>query len=631
MKRRITDIADSITPQALVDLANGLRLGVVIADHDGMVSEVNPSAAGVFRPGRTVFQSAVSPADFQDSWTQLPVGGVVPVRIAVERGDRRHWLDAVVLRSSPASTILVYRDITIKLDAQEELLRERGFYRSLLGQLGVGLALLDTDLNILWVNEIAAAMFSGPMAEGHDKCYEIMSGSAGPCNGCPVTAALQSGEVSSAEVRLRDASGRDRVFRTVAAPVKDFRGRIEQVSLVIEDVTLERNREDEYRTRLEKDVRDKTRDLEESNRRLRMLDRVKEEFLANITHELRTPLVSGIGYIELMLQGGAGDITPAAREGLEISHRNLLRLVGLIEDLLTYTRLSSGREEILREPLDLSRLVRDCVSDVTVRPEFAPGLLLDLDISESLPRVWADADKIYRVVSNLVANAVKFAGSPPHVRVSASSSDDAVLVSVEDNGPGIPPEERSRVFERFHRGSAAVKGGRRGAGIGLSLVAQILQAHNSSLDIRDSLLGGAAMSFALPVVSDPAAGPPPGPSGLTTVLIIDDDSEVAGLLGVALRDVGCSVCFARPGDWRPALLAETSPSLVLLDMGLDPAVSLGLLEQVRRSSDLPVIVMSSGADAASESAASSFGAAALLRKPFAISALTSLVADIAGK
>ncbi|HHN46866.1 MAG TPA: PAS domain-containing sensor histidine kinase, partial [Planctomycetes bacterium] len=468
MKRRLADVAYSITPETLVDLADGLRLGIVIVDADGTVGEVNAAAAPVFRPGANLFEAITSPDDIRRRWDELKVGELDCARIAVERNERRRWLETVFLRQAAAFGMFVFRDITIKLDAQEELLRERSFYRTLLGQLGVGLMLIDRGMHILWVNEIAANLLSKAPEPGCETCFAILTGGGVPCAYCPAVRAFETGEVSSGEVCVLDKDGASRIMHLVAAPIRDYRGRVEQVSLVMEDVTEKRKFENEYRERLEREVERKTRDLNESNRRLRMLDKMKDEFLANVTHELRTPLVSGIGYIELLLQGGGGPLHPQAREGLDISHRNLLRLVGLIEDLLTFARISTGREDMQREPVDIARMIRECASDLTIRTAGRRKLSVTVEIDDNLPPVYADTDKLFRVITNLLSNAEKFAAREGRVHIRARRSGGEAEVAVEDNGPGIPVEERELVFERFHRGTVAVKAGTYGTGIGLS-------------------------------------------------------------------------------------------------------------------------------------------------------------------
>jgi signal transduction histidine kinase len=624
MKRKITDIADTIGPEALVDLADGLRLGVVIVSSDGTISEVSPPAAGIFRPKTNIFEIIASPADLRAQWEEVPLGDVNTTRISVISSGRRHWLDTVMMRLSGEHTMFVFRDVTIKLDAQEELLRERAFYRSLLGQLGVGLMLVDPEMHVLWVNDVAANMLSKPLEPGTSRCTDLLSCGEAACRECPAVKTRETGETSGGEVRIHDTKEGERILHIVAAPIKDYRGRVEQMSLVLEDVTEKKTREDEYRERLEKEVELKTRDLEVTNRRLRMLDRMKEEFLANITHELRTPLVSGIGYIELMLQGGAGVMPPGARDGLEISHKNLLRLVGLIEDLLTYTRLSAGHEEIQREAVDISRMVRECASDLSIRSAGKRDLQVSLEMDEEPRVVWVDADKIYRVIANLLANAEKFTGEGAKVLVKVHRVGGEVEVSVEDNGPGIPDDERELVFEHFQRGSVAKKGRSQGAGIGLSLVRQILEAHNSRIEVRESTLGGAAMVFRLPAVG--AGGVPETRVSAepATVLIADNDAEVSGLLRVALEDVGYRVYTETISGKVMPHIKGGFPDVVVLDCDVSGTEALNLLTDIRALSNVPVIAMCGACTPETIEKLGKMGAE-VLRKPFPIASLTGLV------
>jgi signal transduction histidine kinase len=243
-------------------------------------------------------------------------------------------------------------------------------------------------------------------------------------------------------------------------------------------------------------------ELFRANRELRELNQMKDQFLANCSHELKTPLVSGMGYVDLLLSGGMGHLDPRQEKGLKIAHRNLERLLGLIENLLALAKARFRPEELRIARFDLRPLFVECVESLRARARKK-----SLRVKTTLPRgrVWIDGDerKIHSVITNVLANAEKFTPDEARIEIRVfGAKDGKVRVTVTDNGVGIP-EEKAEI--QPFRTTTDLRYA--GMGIGLTLARQILQAHQCDISLERGPRGGARVHFDLPT-SD---GRPPAP------------------------------------------------------------------------------------------------------------------------
>jgi len=236
--------------------------------------------------------------------------------------------------------------------------------------------------------------------------------------------------------------------------------------------------------------------------RIKQLERTREEFVANVSHELRTPLSLIRGYVETLLDG--------ARENPELTtkflgtiQRNAERLQFLIEDLLTISELESGRLTMSEQRLLLGSLVDKVIDDLRADAS-ARGTTVLNEVPELL--VHADPDRLQQVLGNLVGNALKYGRQGGLVKIGAEENqDEQVHVWVQDDGPGIPAEALSRVFERFYRVDKARSREAGGTGLGLSIVKHIVQSHGGTVWATSEPGKGATFHFTIP-------SHPPGPS-----------------------------------------------------------------------------------------------------------------------
>jgi signal transduction histidine kinase len=290
--------------------------------------------------------------------------------------------------------------------------------------------------------------------------------------------------------------GQDCTFLVVRYPVVDGAGNRFAVGAIYVDISRQKRVEEE----------------------LRELDRLKGEFVATVSHELRTPLTSISGYAELLL---VGDEDPAHRRMIEVIDRNSRRLLTLVEDLLTLSRVDSGVLTRMDDVVDLADLVRS--AEAVLQPALvAAGVNLEALIPAGLPPVLGNRSQLERVLLNLLSNAVKFSKPGATVTVSAELVERDVLLAVRDTGMGIPEEEQPQLFTRFFRTAEARRRAIQGTGLGLAVVREIVERHHGAVGVRSALGEGTTMTVSLPAPrrsgdGDPSTASPrsatPAPAG----------------------------------------------------------------------------------------------------------------------
>jgi signal transduction histidine kinase len=266
-------------------------------------------------------------------------------------------------------------------------------------------------------------------------------------------------------LEVGDAKGQVRYYLPHAVPIVDADKHLLGVTLVLGDVT-----------------------------NLRRLDEMKSGLLSVVSHELKTPLTSMRMAMHLLLEERIGTLNPKQAELLTAARDDSDRLHKIIGELLDMGRLESGRVEMELQPHSAQELISEAL-----RPQEAAyhdhGVKTEVEIPEDLPRVLADPARIDHVFSNLLDNALKFTPPGGQVRLSAEMDDGMVRFAVEDSGPGISPEHLSRVFDRFYRVTGPGQPG--GAGLGLAIAKEIVQAHGGQIEVTSQVGKGSRFSFTL--------------------------------------------------------------------------------------------------------------------------------------
>lgn len=240
--------------------------------------------------------------------------------------------------------------------------------------------------------------------------------------------------------------------------------------------------------------------------RLKRLERVRSEFVANVSHELRTPVTIIKGFTDTLVDDHEG-LDPATRgRFLEKVQRHTGRLHAMLEDLLVLTQLESGAEPDRRARISLRDFVAGAVEDFKVRPDCA-GRGVETLLEEGPDEIWGETARLHQVLENLLDNALRHAKGATRilVRVRPEPATSEVVVSVEDNGPGIPPTDLPHIFERFYRVDKGRSRELGGTGLGLSIVKHIVLQHGGRVEAASDVGAGTRMRVRLPLIGDSGA------------------------------------------------------------------------------------------------------------------------------
>jgi signal transduction histidine kinase len=243
------------------------------------------------------------------------------------------------------------------------------------------------------------------------------------------------------------------------------------------------------------ELRDANMRLAAANLELLELDKLRSAVLSNVSHELRTPLTGILGSAQNLRDGLAGGLTQAQQEYVQMIESDSGRLIRVVNELLEWGRLQSGHIQLQRSPVALYPLLDEVF--MLMRPAAQQkAVKLELADGDPLVSVEADADKLKQILINLLDNAVKFSRPDSSVRVRAEPMTTALRILVEDQGPGVPPEDVPHLFERFFRGRAA--GVTPGSGLGLAIAKNLARLHGGDITLKSSPGQGSIFTLNLP-------------------------------------------------------------------------------------------------------------------------------------
>ena len=251
---------------------------------------------------------------------------------------------------------------------------------------------------------------------------------------------------------------------------------------------------------LEKKVEERTRDLTRALNEVKIINNRKTDFVSSVSHELRTPLTSIKGYASILLTGKLGEPSPEIKDRLDKINRHSDELVHLVNGLLDIARIESGKVVMKREPLDLKSVIEK-VSDLLSMQLKEKQIELSVGVPEDANTISADRNQIERVFINLIGNAIKFTPQKGKITINARKAQNMVQVDIADTGCGIPEEAQEKIFEEFYRVDNPINQETKGTGLGLTLVKNIVEAHNGKIWVKSKLGAGSTFSFTIPQTS----------------------------------------------------------------------------------------------------------------------------------
>lgn len=331
---------------------------------------------------------------------------------------------------------------------------ERERAESVVENMAEGVVMVDDTGKVVMMNMAAEAMYGVKLTQ---------------CVGKPLWETLKEEQMVSLardltvpvdrpitkEVQIHGSEDVKKTLRASSAAIQDPHGRVVGMISVLSDVTKQKE-----------------------------LTRMQNEFMANVTHDLRAPIHALKLAVQAILEGSAGPVSTEQNKMLSVADRNVDRLSRLIDDLLDFSKMEAGHMEIHPQAMALPPLLREAVSSLESWAK-NHGVSLTYQEEKELPAVFADGDRIIQVVNNLISNAIKFTPAGGRVVVGAvpfnENGKNMVLVSVEDSGSGIPKESQKKIFERFIQVGQNTKTDIRGTGLGLSICKGFVELHKGRL------------------------------------------------------------------------------------------------------------------------------------------------------
>jgi PAS domain S-box-containing protein len=457
---------------------------------------------------------------------------------------------------SPAFVGGMAIDITDRLEAEKVLAESEERFRQLAENVNEVFWMADPqNTHVLYISPAYERVWGRSCQSLYERPRSFLEAVHPDDRGRVQVAVLEKqgrGEATDEEYRVVRPDGSVRWVRDRAFPVRDAAGQVYRMVGIAEDFTGKKLAEEA----------------------LKEADRRKDEFLATLAHELRNPLAPIRNAVELIRRAnGDAALMEKARGMME---RQVGQMVRLVDDLLDISRITRGKLQIRREPVELAAVVRSAVE--ATRPLIdARGHELTTTLGRQPIHLNADPIRLAQVFSNLLDNAAKYTERGGHVWLTAGREGGEVVVSVRDTGIGVAADQLPRLFEMFSQAAPALERSQEGLGIGLALVRGLVELHGGSVEARSAGPGrGSEFTVRLPVAKTPvqsrqelsAGGGKADAGPKRRILVVDDNRDAADSLAMMLRLAGHDIRTAHDGLEAVQAAATFRPDVALLDIGM---------------------------------------------------------------
>jgi PAS domain S-box-containing protein len=508
-------------------------------------------------------------------------------------------------------------------------------------------AIISKDLNGIvtsW-NTAAEAIFGYTAAEMIGKPITILIPVEHSDEEPRILERIRRGDrIEHYETRRVRKDGRFIDVSLTVSPIKDSLGRIVGASKIARDITASKISQTRERDLL-RQAQEARRQAEEARRVAEEASTAKDEFLATISHELRTPITAILGWTRMLV---LGQLSPERQEkAFETIDRNARSQAQLIEDLLDVSRIISGKLRVDFKAVDLSSVIAAAVEALRPAAE-AKRIRIDSIYRSGSCRIVGDAERLQQVVWNLLSNAVKFTPRHGVVQVEMLRVESQVEIRVIDNGVGISPDFLPRVFDRFSQADSSITRSRGGLGMGLAIVKSLVELHGGVVSVSSPGEGkGSMFVVKLPIsaMQDEAARRPPAErpklkTELTRredlvglkILIVDDELDTCDMLRYVFNECGSIVETAQSAAQALDLFDNWQPEMLISDVGMPDVDGYELIRVIRkeRKSRIPAVALTAMARVEDRMKALTAGYQMHVSKPVEPLELVTIVSSLVG-
>jgi PAS domain S-box-containing protein len=499
--------------------------------------------------------------------------------------------------------------------------------------------LLDTQGRILSWNTGAQRLKGYTEKEIIGKHFSIFYSQEDLANKKPkheLETALMEGRVEDEGWRLRK-DGTRFWANVVITALHDEKGKLRGFAKITRDLTERRKAEEflhEQSNVLEQRVNERTAELEKANR-------MKDEFIATLSHELRTPITSIIGWVQML---EAGELTRAQQaKAFEVIDRNLAAQAQLIDDLLNVSRIVAGKMRLEMQLVYPAALIDEAIDSLLPTVE-AKRLKLTRDLDAGLGPLRIDPPRFHQVVWNLLTNALKFTPKRGHIHVSLKRINSHALLQISDSGEGIDPEFLPYIFDRFRQADASRSRKHAGLGVGLTIAKYLVELHGGTIYAESEGVGkGSTFNITLPIPGvsvRPASGKKHAPHGKSAlkgarILLLEDEQDTREMIAQALKQRGAKPVQADSARKAFHLLKQEPYDLVISDIGMPEIDGYAFIRKLRsmksKASKLPAIALTAYAGEEDRRLTIEAGFNTHIPKPIALGELVRVIGKLVGE
>ncbi|HEV8486426.1 MAG TPA: PAS domain S-box protein [Blastocatellia bacterium] len=541
----------------------------------------------------------------------------------------------------------IARDITERKRTEEALRQQREWFQTTLSSIGDAVIATDIHGAITFLNPVAQSLTGWKQEEAENQplleVFKIANEQTRKPVENPALSAMEQGAVvgMTNQTVLTARDGTEIPIDDSGAPIKDSEGNLLGAVLIFRDIA-ERKRAEQDRIQLLASER-------AARERAEVASRAKDEFVAMVSHEIRSPLNAILGWAQIVRTGKLDEQQTA--RAIETIERNAKNQAKLVEDLLDISRAISGKLRLTVRPVDAAQIMETAIDSIRPAAE-AKSIQLLLHRSPRACLVSADPDRLQQVVWNLLSNAVKFTPRGGRVEVRLERVDANLQITVSDSGAGISPEFLPYVFDRFSQANMTTERRHGGLGLGLAIVRHLVELHGGAVRAESAGDGqGATFTVTLPVNVVSGRGHESDPTGTAAsafalgdsvmldglrVMIVDDEAETRDLLSAILTQRGAEVRPCASAAEAFQAIREWQPAVIVSDIGMPGEDGFALIKKLRmleseRGGNVPAVALTAYARSEDRTRVLAAGFQMHVAKPVEALELIMVIASLAGR